>query len=437
MKKKKLIFLTVILIMLTSCMIKNNGHNNKENLNLIDKSQEFSEEINDGSYKKENFYSAFTPEAQKNIDKNNLYQFIDHFKTITGPRLKVDKVQVTEQSVLLVLDNENRKSSEVYTYDNTGHLTNFAMFPGEINHESNKYYSIEPIELQRESMIIPGALTMPKNVEKPKIAILVTGLGPHDMDETIGLSGNKPFKDIATGLAKNGIATLRYDKSILHGNQRNSINDEYVDDFNAAYEYVQSLNNVDKDNIYIIAHDTGASLAPLLAQGKSIKGIVLMAGSLRNIADIIYDQTEAVVNESNGLSEKDKKEQLNKTVQEVHDAKTITKDSKRMPFGINASYWSSFNSIDLKKELLNYPGRMLILQGNNDFETVPEKNYYEYQEVLNNRNNVSYKLFDGLSHIFTPSDDKSFNMGVYDAPQNVRGDVIFEITKWMNFKEEK
>src|SRR5437762_6888598 len=40
--------------------------------------------------------------------------------------------------------------------------------------------------------------------------VLVHGSGPEDQDETIG--PNKPFKDLAWGLASRGIAVLRYTK---------------------------------------------------------------------------------------------------------------------------------------------------------------------------------------------------------------------------------
>ena len=40
--------------------------------------------------------------------------------------------------------------------------------------------------------------------------VLVHGSGPNDRDESIG--PNKPFRDLAEGLASRGIAVLRYDK---------------------------------------------------------------------------------------------------------------------------------------------------------------------------------------------------------------------------------
>ena len=55
-----------------------------------------------------------------------------------------------------------------------------------------------------------GTLTLPANVENPPIVILVQGSGALDRNETIYT--NKPFKDIAEGLAELGVASLRYDK---------------------------------------------------------------------------------------------------------------------------------------------------------------------------------------------------------------------------------
>lgn len=70
--------------------------------------------------------------------------------------------------------------------------------------------------------------------------VLVAGSGPNDRDETIG--PNKPFRDLAFGLALQGIASLRYDKRTLtYGRQLATapltVDDEVTDDALAALEF--------------------------------------------------------------------------------------------------------------------------------------------------------------------------------------------------------
>jgi hypothetical protein len=58
---------------------------------------------------------------------------------------------------------------------------------------------------------LPATLTMPAAGKGPFPAVvLVHGSGPNDRDETLG--PNKPFRDLAWGLATQGIAVLRYEK---------------------------------------------------------------------------------------------------------------------------------------------------------------------------------------------------------------------------------
>ena len=57
---------------------------------------------------------------------------------------------------------------------------------------------------------LPGTMTVPVGKKKVPVVILVHGSGPQDRDETVG--PNKPFRDLAWGLAERGIATIRYDK---------------------------------------------------------------------------------------------------------------------------------------------------------------------------------------------------------------------------------
>ena len=78
--------------------------------------------------------------------------------------------------------------------------------------ESNSFTETE-VTVGTGEWALPGTLTIPKGTGPFPAVVLVHGSGPNDRDETIG--PNKPFKDIAWGLASRGIVVLRYDKRTL------------------------------------------------------------------------------------------------------------------------------------------------------------------------------------------------------------------------------
>lgn len=57
---------------------------------------------------------------------------------------------------------------------------------------------------------LPARFVWPAGDGRVPVVVMVHGSGPNDMDETIG--PNHPLRDLALGLARRGVATLRYDK---------------------------------------------------------------------------------------------------------------------------------------------------------------------------------------------------------------------------------
>jgi hypothetical protein len=68
----------------------------------------------------------------------------------------------------------------------------------------------QEVQVGQGEWVLPGTLSLPVGDGPFAAVVLVHGSGPQDRDETIG--PNKPFRDLAWGLASQGIAVLRYDK---------------------------------------------------------------------------------------------------------------------------------------------------------------------------------------------------------------------------------
>lgn len=284
---------------------------------------------------------------------------------------------------------------------------------------------------------LPGMLTLPKGVQKPPVVILVQGSGSSDMNESLGTAPNRPFEDIAHGLAEQGVATLRYNKRTYQypAGGGDTIQYEMLDDATAAVKLLGSDSRVDADRIYLLGHSLGGMMAPkIAADNPRIKGIISMAGSLRTLQDIMLDQNKAVIEAETSLTEQQKNDTLAQVEAEIDKTKTLDDGGTGYIMGIPTNYWKSLNAVHSAEivKSLNIP--MLVLQGSADFQVYPDKDYTLWQTALKGRGNATFKLYNGLSHLFMPnqiSANGAPDTSVYNAPNHVAPQVITDIATWV------
>ncbi len=200
-----------------------------------------------------------------------------------------------------------------------------------------------------EPWTLPGTLTLPKGAGPFPAVVLVHGSGPNDRDETIG--PNKPFKDIAQGLASQGIAVLRYDKRTKVYPQEMvklkdpTVKEEAIDDAAAAVDFLRQQTQIDPKRVFVLGHSLGGTLAPRIAQANpNIAGMIIMAGATRPLEDLMLEQTRYILQSDGSLSTEDqaKIDQLQQQVDAVKALSAGNSDSEGI-LGAPASYW-----IDLK-----------------------------------------------------------------------------------------
>ncbi len=131
-----------------------------------------------------------------------------------------------------------------------------------------------------------GLLTLPENMDRRVPAVVfVHGSGSSNMDEKVGKL--TPFKDLAEGLAKYGIASIRYDKrSYAHGfkmirdkSKPITIKEETIEDAILATELLKKDPRIDAEKVFIIGHSMGGMLAPRIdAEGGDYKGLYKETG---------------------------------------------------------------------------------------------------------------------------------------------------------------
>ena len=154
---------------------------------------------------------------------------------------------------------------------------------------------------------LPGTVSTPIGLGQYPAIVLVHGSGPNDRDSTI--LGNKPFKDLAQGLASQGIVVLRYDKrTLVHGQKMNAAtvtpHDEVIEDAVLAAQMLSSLPEVDPEKVFVLGHSLGGFLAPQITLSfPQARGTIILAGPTRPLEDLILDQYLYIF----GLDGKDRK----------------------------------------------------------------------------------------------------------------------------------
>lgn len=323
-------------------------------------------------------------------------------------------------------------------------------------YDSSKLYTEKHIMVGAGRYKMSGILTVPNHVKNPPVVIFVHGSGPGDKDESVG--PNKPFRDLAVGLAAKGIATIRYDKRTKVYAGLSSLNkhdftvkDEATDDAQSAVNMVGSLSSLnvdssstgvhllglDSNRIYLLGHSLGAMLAPRIAhEDKKIKGIIIMAGPSRLLEDVAIEQYkyQGSLDTSGGeqtrlaIAKETRKMELAKSP----DLKIDTPDTL-LPFNSYAPYWIDLNHYNQVKMAQELTIPELIIQGENDCQ-VSMTDYNLWKEKLGNKKNVTLKSYPKLNHLFMECEGKSTG-AEYEKPANIPGYVITDIASWVNKKK--
>lgn len=284
---------------------------------------------------------------------------------------------------------------------------------------------------------LPGMLCLPSKGERFPVALLISGSGPNDMDETVG--PNKIFRDLAQGLAFYGIASLRYDKITKVYRIEDPINftqkEEVIDPALEWIEFLKQQTKVDASNIFVIGHSQGASLLPrLLSSASGIKGAVLMAGNVTPVHEQIYMQETYLYGLDGAISPEEEGylKMLKQNVDYINGPEFEPKASEIYSYrNLSKAY--------LLDEIKNRPlsfiqslsTPLFILNGKRDYQ-VPVSEFIEWQKALEGRKNVSFKLYDFLNHLFIGGKGLGLSKpSDYEIPGHVSEEVVKDISDWI------
>lgn len=284
---------------------------------------------------------------------------------------------------------------------------------------------------------LPGTLTLPPGDGPFAAAILIHGSGPNDRDESVG--PNKPFRDLAWGLAERGIATLRYDKrsfarrdDLMALGERLTVQEEVIDDALAGLGLLRSRSEIDAKALIVIGHSLGGTLAPRIAENTpGLAGVVVLAGSTLPLPEKMLEQTRYIF-ELDGAITTEEQEQLDKIAEEVSTIRAGL-EGKTVPggyhLGVPLGYYRDLESYDAPSRLAAQRVPCLVLQGTRDYQVTLE-DFALWQDALAASPQACLRAFDGLDHLFRKGSGPS-GPGDYDAHKPVSPEVIDCIADWI------
>lgn len=279
---------------------------------------------------------------------------------------------------------------------------------------------------------LPATLALPNGAGPFRAVVLVHGSGPQDRNETIG--ANRPFLDVARGLAAQGIAVLRYEKRTRARPQDFSgdfsMDDETTDDAVAAVAVLANTPGIDPRHIYVMGHSQGGMLAPrIAARSGKVAGLVLWSAPARSLLTLLPEQNRYLFSQDGSIST-DEQAALDRLDAQIAAARgTAPVAAKDLPLGQPASYWRAFDAVDPVADAKAFKRPILLLQGGRDFQVI-EADWKRWQQGLPKGPRTRVQFYPALNHLGIAGEGAG-SLQEYSVPGTVSTALIGDVAAWI------
>ncbi len=302
------------------------------------------------------------------------------------------------------------------------------------NTEQTTKHIEESLKIEVAGGNLSAVLTIPNNenskTEEFPVILFVPGSGPVPKDGT-----SKEFKQLATALADNNIATLRYDKRGTFDSQNIKINEadikvsDFVNDIKVIIKYLKADKRFSK--IYLLGHSQGGLFGALAIKDESVDGFISLAATARTLDKVIEEQLKN--NKANPPKLIEESVSILKSLKEGKKVEKINDNLKSLfrysvqDFLID---WMSYDPVEIYKEINNIP--LLLIQGKHDIQVSVE----DADMLSKARPDAKLILIDNMTHVLKDSkkkDDLSEQMRIYkDFDKPINQEVAKSIIDFIN-----
>lgn len=254
------------------------------------------------------------------------------------------------------------------------------------------------VTIKHHHISLGGTLSLPSGYTgKLPAVVLVQGSGPSDRDETIG--PNKPFRELAHGLAAQGIAVLRYDKRThVYAQDMATLTaepmtymTECVYDAAQALKQLSEMPEVDPQRVFVLGHSLGGTVLPLIVEHAATRpaGIVGVAAMSLPFWDNVHRQLTYVMMQTT---------QQDSLTCDSLVSETVAQMRKSLP----QEYLDFQQQYDATREVQKLGDiSCLFIQGGHDYQvTIGDFNLWK--EALKGNSHASFLYYPMLDHLMRP-----------------------------------
>jgi len=301
------------------------------------------------------------------------------------------------------------------------------------------------VDVTTEDCLLGGTITRPDVESTVPGVVLVHGSDPggradrnlRTVQEQLGPDkGSKPFKDLAEGLASQGVAVLRYDRrthacSGTLTPAEHTLDRVCVDDALTAIETLRGTDGVDGDRIAVAGLSLGGLAVPRIAERDgNLLGAIGLAAPARSFHELFVEQFQylATVGEHDW-------EQMAAAAQTWEDRIDRIRegdyDASDMVLGYPGALWDSLDAYDHVETARSVETPLRFLQGGRDYQVSPEADFGLWQSELADRPDTTFELFEDLNHLFQFGSGPSVPIE-YTLQNPVDRVVVDDIATWVD-----
>lgn len=308
-----------------------------------------------------------------------------------------------------------------------------------------------------EGAVLSGTLTYPVGYDalSPKdvpVVIMVTGSGAQNRDEE--LFDHRPFLVIADHLARNGIASLRYDDRGVGRSTGNIDNTTTENNLTDAEAGVACLRNMGKfGKVGVLGHSEGGTIAFMMGANGMVDFLVSLAGTAISGLDVIVGQNAAML-QLNGLPQEyidnyckalrfiytDRVAQVAVDDAEMYIDEICSKNELDLPYAARenlakcvtagGAWFTWFLGYDPAQAIRKIECPVMALNGTLDMQVLCDDNMPVVCNTLPENKKHLIKEYEGLNHLFqhcTPATALSYGM----IEETIAPQVLDDIVQWI------